>query len=377
MHLASACRFKNYRALVWRCSMAALTMLGSNVVALWTYDCPVEPKSAAVPLNSTRIFFIGAHHTGTETYYRMFRGKNHEYFSDLLAEHNPSWPYSPEVWFQANVLSDSPYVPLSEWNLDQFEFGHKKHPNVRLLFQCFPNALFVLNTRSLRSWVRSKVKWEASTFRMRNYGRPLPPCDSPRYPRPSWHKDPVKNARASKGRDMHSDARTFESDMPTRPNTTDPLYASLGSRMCDVTMAREELHLLYLTFVAEDPLNRLPRFLIVDLPAEGYAGASLRLCRFLATWQVKPVGTCNILAKSDNMNGHSSHHTNDDCENDFIAQALTKNSTRNSTKPMKACISMKALDFSDLESPYLSRNTTPGAFENIVDDMRQRYTNGK
>lgn len=281
--------------------------------------------------------------------------------------HNPSWPYSPELWFSTHVLSDSPYIPFSEWRLDQYEFGHMKHPNVRLLSQCFPKALFVLNTRSLGSWVRSKVNLEAANARMRNAGRPLPPCDSPFYPRPSWRKD------ITKSRDAIREKTKFESDVPARPNMTDPLYSALGARMCDTAMAREQLHLLYIKFVAEDPTARLQRFLIIDLPAEGYAGAMLRICRFLSTWRGDPVEGCDSLAEMNNTNAHSSHHTNGDCENEYLSQVLTKNSTKSSTKHADACASMNPLVSSDLASPHLSNGAMTGEFASLVNNMRKRF----
>jgi hypothetical protein len=173
-------------------------------------------------------------------------------------------------------------------------------------------------------------------------------------------------------KDNNGEEHTVILDAPARPNVTDPLYSALGTRMCDAAMARERLHLLYLQFVAEESASRLPRFLITDLPTEGYAGASTRLCRFIATWRNEAVEACDILAENSNKNEHSSHHTNADCENEFISQVLTGES-RQILIHSKPCSFMKKFNGSDLNSPFLSRGAMSSGHKALVDDMRHRF----
>ena len=286
--------------------------------------CPEETDDA-VPTNATRIFFIGAHHTGTNSYFNLFggcwgvpKGKKKNMRSKIkefsFAAHNPSWPYTPTLWFQHDVFTDTPYVPWTEWAPNEIEFGHFKHPDVRLLYKCFPQALFVINTRSLVSWVLSKVLQEAENFREKHKGRPSPPCDSPHYPLPSWNK------LAAPLPEPHIAAEML---FPQTPNSSSRSYGRIGNNICNAARAREELHARFLSFVAEDPVERSQRFLITDLPSEGFTNVSLRLCRFVAQWRGTPPGVCEDLRAHKVQHAHKSERPNAKCEVEFVRQALT------------------------------------------------------
>ena len=150
-----------------------------------------------------------------------------------------------QVW-KHDALADTPYFTVTQWNAS-LEFGHLRHPNVRLLAHCFPAALFVLNTRSLVSYARSKVSWETSRTRR---GLPSAPC-----------------AAASA-------TATEERKGIARPNTSAPSYelialkviqyirrpsgahaltsvSILSKQVCDAAVVRERLHRAYLGFIME------------------------------------------------------------------------------------------------------------------------------
>lgn len=75
-------------------------------------------------------------------------------------KHDFSWAFTPHMYWEFSAFADVTFRPLGEWKLGEFEFGSHRHPDLRTLYRCFPNSLFVLNTRPLVDYVRSKTAWE-------------------------------------------------------------------------------------------------------------------------------------------------------------------------------------------------------------------------
>jgi hypothetical protein len=85
-----------------------------------------------------KVFFIGFNKTGTTSLAEMVTAQ-----SDLRARHDPDWTIwtqirATERFAEADVFSDG------EW------------PDLVYLSRVFPDAVFVLNSRSLRSWIVSR-----------------------------------------------------------------------------------------------------------------------------------------------------------------------------------------------------------------------------
>jgi len=131
----------------------------NDTVALTEFvhePCPVAPPRPKVPQDAARLLFIGAHHTGTSSYISMIRriGIQSQDAPPLLRfpAHDFSWTFDKRKIWLHDALADTTFRRPQEWN-SSFEFGHFRHPNVRMLATCFPSAKFVINTRPLREYV--------------------------------------------------------------------------------------------------------------------------------------------------------------------------------------------------------------------------------
>lgn len=279
-----------------------------------TIECPAPPDGAKLARNATRLLFIGPHHTGTFSYNGMALDG---YFGTNPA-HNAKWTRDPAIIWEHDVLSDTPYVNVDEWN-ERMEFGHTKHPDLRMLFECFPNALFAINTRSLSSFVRSKVSWQTG-----RHGHPSEPCGGAR--------------KVIKGSPLDTTAAVT----PAHPDLAHPsIDEYLAPMMCSTALVRERVYRRFLDFIAEDRAVRQPRFIATDITAEGFGPTAYRLCRFFGGKDV-PVNKldvsilmtqkmrsklplrCEDALRLENQNLHDSKSANKACETELMEATLMR-----------------------------------------------------
>lgn len=86
---------------------------------------------------NTKVFFIGYNKTATSTIHKVFK------LNDFKSVHNPDWAKLNLKKFQ--IFSDT---------------GNGCVPNFKIekAFEKYSNSIFVLNTRSLDRWLRSRCK---------------------------------------------------------------------------------------------------------------------------------------------------------------------------------------------------------------------------
>lgn len=95
-----------------------------------------------------KIFCIGLHKTGTTSLHNFFLNLG------IKSTHNTSWSKTPipnEYLQKYRAFSDGG----GHFWFNEYEFGGNHE--VRLLDENYPNSKFILNTRSLKSWVVSKL----------------------------------------------------------------------------------------------------------------------------------------------------------------------------------------------------------------------------
>lgn len=170
-----------------------------------------------------------------------------------------------ETLWQYPCVADTRYV-TGGWN-EALEFGHPMHPDLRLLYHCFPKALFVLNTRSLATYIRAKADWESGSFKTycREQLAAVSAMQSPREATNLTQAALPAPARRRPGR---------------RPEQS----------VCSIASDRERMHARVLDFILEDPSERERRFIIADVTSEKKGMVSLRVCRFLQTFLVEQPG---------------------------------------------------------------------------------------
>lgn len=261
-------------------------------------NCPPQPRNAWVSVNATRVFFIGAHHTGTTSIVWLV---NHVLIPRCRlplkgAKHDMFWPARVERLWTAASFADTPYL-TGQWT-ERLEFGHARHPDVRTLFHCFPRSLFVINTRSLASYVRAKVEWES--------GRRLAEVCT---------------------------MTPIEHDLAVPTTETGRLLRRVTERACMMAWERERLHARFLDFVLEDPAAREHRFLAVDMTTESTGQVARRLCRFIATFvfagdQQRLRAHCGVSGLGHPVPGSHSHQSvlsakAKACEAAFVSRVLT------------------------------------------------------
>jgi hypothetical protein len=239
-------------------------------------ECPAEPANPIIPTNNTRLYFIGPHHTGTNSYIKAFI-----HLQDVLGmplshpAHDMHWAYTmANKMFNYDVVADTPY---RDWNDNiGLEFGNKLHPDVRTLFYCFPKSLYVINTRPIIGYVKTKVIWELGF-----QGHPTPPCQTETAF--SNHPFLYSMLKTDKGKFYGSQSGSNIADYfqsISHPNVKQfPLgYMSI---VCQVAYVRERLYLAFLNFIHEDLIHRQPRFLITDIEKEDMQDIVKRLCKFV------------------------------------------------------------------------------------------------
>jgi hypothetical protein len=241
-------------------------------------QCPHPPANTPVivPTNNTRLLFIGPHHTGTTSYIKVFVELKEKRYSPLLHPgHDMHWADSREdKIFQHDVLADTPYYDFNDHV--GLEFGHRYHPDVRTLYNCFPKSLYVINTRPIIGYLKTKLMWELSFD-----GHPTAPCQT----EIAFKRDPFYYTIP-----RYEKAKLFPSfDMSTRKELAISLshpnvkQFPLGymSKICQVALVRERLYLAFLNFINEDLIHRQPRFLITDIEKEDMQDIVKRLCKFV------------------------------------------------------------------------------------------------
>lgn len=216
--------------------------------------CPTPGHDTQYPLlNNTKLMFIGAHHTGTTTYIVQSK-KMISYFKDedRMIHHpiqNMFWASNSDKLWEGDAYADCPVYAF--WN-SSLEFGNLLHPDVRTLFNCFPKSLFVINSRPLQSYLRTKVNWELRSP-TRLMGKPSPMCGDANM--------------ASNSNSLH-----------------EPIISLMSSKfvkkVCEVALSREKLHKAYIEFILENTLERVDRFMVTDLELEGSTHAMYRVCLF-------------------------------------------------------------------------------------------------
>ena len=166
-------------------------------VELDATGCPQEPEGAIVPRNSPRLLFIGAHHTGTTSYIQALKAMIGK-IPLVHPGHEFSWCYDFRKLYKHDSLADVSYRHVAEWE-PSLEFGSHRHPPVRMLHRCFPKSLFVINTRPLVDYLRSKLSWESGRSKK---GIPSDPCNATNVTGkpnmgllPSDHRGKVSNPR--------------------------------------------------------------------------------------------------------------------------------------------------------------------------------------
>lgn len=98
---------------------------------------------------SRKVFCIGLHKTGTSSLYHLALQYG------FNPTHSTDWPNNPEKLERYDFFCDGG----SHFD-DQHEFDFKR------LYQEFPNAKFILQTRETRTWIISKLKhagWNQNT----------------------------------------------------------------------------------------------------------------------------------------------------------------------------------------------------------------------
>ena len=392
--------------------------------------CPPPPADAKLLPNATRLLFIGPHHTGTTAYVGMasnsrrrlllfdkFKSSSHSNFSSInsmfhhvqltpwsrgksLMKYSDSVPIFPahdnkwtagygSLWMY-DALADTPYQHVWEWN-ELLEFGHPRHPDVRMLVECFPRSLFVINTRSLVNYVRSKVNWETG-----RHGYSSEPCGGPRYP-PAIKKN---------NRWYNTSARYNTSAISSHPNLTNPGFNKLASSMCSIAVVRELLFERFLNFIAEDPASRQRRFLATDVTTEDYGRVAYRLCRFFSAGSDAKRNTndlsfhrrCKLLLGLKPNGRHNSFTPNKKCENELVQSALqmgksnepggpsrildeiyqstSKSELKLKRKLLKEniCALLPPLDLKSLDSPGLAfPGSASQAHAGLFEELFQRY----
>jgi hypothetical protein len=102
----------------------------------------------------TKVFFIGYNKTATSTINKIFQ------LNGFKSIHNPNWRHINIKNFQ--IFSDTGSVCIPNFNIEE-------------AFHKYPNSIFVLNTRSLDTWLRSRCRhyyWRGK-FKKRNMGYPI------------------------------------------------------------------------------------------------------------------------------------------------------------------------------------------------------------
>jgi hypothetical protein len=232
-------------AVVFATLLSSHASLGGNATAP-RQACATPPANALFSSNATRMFFIGAHHTGTFTYASIAE----RYVGFQRSVHDCAWAHIAQLWFMADAFSDTPFHYTPPGKAGGFEFVNAKHPDVRRLHRCFPSSLFVLNTRSMSSWLLSKF---------------------------SWHR--VNNNGAT-----------------TCAGATKLLRENRGF-LCQMISARETFHAAVVDFVIGLPAFERRRFRITDLPAEGSGTVAARLCVFRSFFRANHV-SCRHIASA-------------------------------------------------------------------------------
>tara|TARA_Y100001973_G_C5191010_1_gene330994 strand:+ start:932 stop:1603 length:672 start_codon:yes stop_codon:yes gene_type:complete len=103
---------------------------------------------------NTKVFFIGYNKTATSTLNKIFK------LNDFESAHNPNWGNLKVEKFQ--IFSDTGDVCIPNFKIEE-------------AFEKYPNSIFVLNTRSLDKWLRSRCKhyyWRGK-FKKRKMGYPI------------------------------------------------------------------------------------------------------------------------------------------------------------------------------------------------------------
>jgi hypothetical protein len=96
---------------------ALLAARGAAKNAVNKAGCPFVPTPARVPRNATRLLFVGAHHTGTNSYIEML--KHHGVPKELRAGiaypgHNQGWFSDPRQVLMEEIFLSFKYIsPLS------------------------------------------------------------------------------------------------------------------------------------------------------------------------------------------------------------------------------------------------------------------------
>ena len=229
--------------MLTRASLFALSVLSARA------SCPAEPPRPVVDGNATRMFFVGAHHSGTYTYQAIARR-----LAFAHAQHDRSWGFDTAKLYEGDAFADTPmFWPLSR----EHEFGHAKHPNVRKLMNCFGGGLFVLNTRSLISWLSSLFHWQ--------FGSERPDCAA-----------------------------------------SERILADKRTKICQWVRAREQYQTAIIDLFAKAPAPWHERFVITDLPREGSANVTRRLCRLRQRFDGRPAGACDAFGDRSSVHVHKS-----------------------------------------------------------------------
>jgi hypothetical protein len=258
-------------------------------------ECPVPPVDPIIPKNNTRLYFIGPHHTGTTAYIKAFFELKSKLKLPLTQPgHEMHWAYSlDKKIYKFDIIADTPYRDWDDEN--GLEFGHPSHPDVRTLFNCFPNSLYVINTRQLLGYLKTKVTWELGF-----HGNPSPPCQTAAV----YASDPFHFAlsKAEKTKTFLAQNAVSKKQLSTslkHPNASQfPL--DYMSKICQVAYVRERLYLAFLNFINEDLIHRQPRFLITDIEKEGLNNIMRRICKFVHIYKWSSLAPSSSFDKKKN-----------------------------------------------------------------------------
>lgn len=169
---------------------------------------------------SRKVFCIGFNKTGTTSL--------HQYFcaSELSSLHNPQWPH----W-----SFDAALKPMfRRWTC----YSDGQQSNFRNLEEWFPGSLFILNTRAVRPWLRSRIKhvlrWEYSPefdsgqFPLRLAQMAMDLFTAPEVAIDKWILERTLYHRAAR-RNFQDRANFIEIDITADPNWPAALRDFLGS----------------------------------------------------------------------------------------------------------------------------------------------------
>lgn len=225
--------------------------------------CPTPTLNAHYFINDTRLMFIGAHHTGTTAYINELKRMSAHFKDEDRVIHSPMqnmfWSSNSDKLWEGDAYADCPVYP--QWST-KYEFGHLLHPDLRTLFNCFPNSLFVINSRPLQSYLRTKVSWEMRSP-SRLMGKTSPMCD--------------EKLRSNSVNVINS------SNISSNEPVLSLMSSKFVTKVCEVTLSREKLHKAYIDFIIQNTETRPHRFIITDLELEGSKQVMYRICQFSVT----------------------------------------------------------------------------------------------